>query len=152
VSGLFFRGLRRGNKPHGDRYGCPHIESSGGLFRCLAYCVLASLEIGLIVGSYVWLIFGAPSSIFNVGIPIDWPFWAASIVSITVSSLVAIAVLGYALLSILSRKSTVLSLKSRGLKVISSSQGCHMNLSSFVSPMISSNPSPSVQNLIEGRM
>jgi hypothetical protein len=86
--------------------------------RRLTACVLASAEIGLIVGSYVWLIFGAPSNIFSVGIPINWPFWAASIVSITVSSLVAIAVLGYALLSILSRKGTVLSLKSRGLKVI----------------------------------
>jgi hypothetical protein len=86
--------------------------------RRLTACVLASVEIGLIVGSYVWLIFGSPSNIFNVGIPVDWPFWAASIVSITISSLIAIAIIGYALLSILSRRNTVLSLKSRGLKVI----------------------------------
>jgi hypothetical protein len=86
--------------------------------RRLTACVLASVEIGLIVGSYVWLIFGAPSNIFNVGIPVNWPFWVASMVSITVSSLVAIAVIGYALLSILSRKGTALSLKSRGLKII----------------------------------
>jgi hypothetical protein len=86
--------------------------------RRLTACILASVEIGLIVGSYVWLIFGAPSNIFNVGIPVNWPFWVASIVSITVSSLVAIAVIGYALLSILGRKGTALSLKSRGLKII----------------------------------
>jgi len=87
--------------------------------RRLIGCVLASVEIGLVVGSYVWMIFGAPSNIFNVGIPVNWPFWTASVVSITVSSLVAIAIIGYALLSVLSRKSITLSLKSRGLKFVS---------------------------------
>jgi hypothetical protein len=87
--------------------------------RRLIGCVLASVEIGLVVGSYVWMIFGAPSNIFNVGIPVNWPFWTASVVSITVSSLVAIAVIGYALLSVLSRESIAVSLKSRGLKIVS---------------------------------
>ena len=87
--------------------------------RRLIGCVLASVEIGLVVGSYVWMIFGAPSDIFNVGIPVNWPFWTASVVSITVSSLVAIAVIGYALLSVLSRESIAVSLKSRGLKIVS---------------------------------
>jgi hypothetical protein len=87
--------------------------------RRLIGCVLASVEIGLVVGSYVWMIFGAPSNIFNVGIPVNWPFWIASVVSITVSSLVAIAVIGYALLSVLSRESIAVSLKSRGLKIVS---------------------------------
>ncbi len=87
--------------------------------RRLIGCVLASVEIGLVVGSYVWMIFGAPSDIFNVGIPVNWPFWTASVVSITVSSLVAIAVIGYALLSVLSRESIAVSLKSKGLKIVS---------------------------------
>lgn len=87
--------------------------------RRLIGCVLASVEIGLVVGSYVWMIFGAPSNIFNVGIPVNWPFWTASVVSITVSSLVAIAVIGYALLSVFSRESIAVSLKSRGLKFVS---------------------------------
>ena len=87
--------------------------------RRLIGCVLASVEIGLVVGSYVWMIFGAPSNIFNVGIPVNWPFWTASVVSITVSSLVAIAIIGYALLSVLSRESIAVSLKSRGLKFVS---------------------------------
>jgi hypothetical protein len=87
--------------------------------RRLIGCVLASVEIGLVVGSYVWMIFGAPSNIFNVGIPVNWPFWTASVVSITVSSLVAIAIIGYALLSVLSRESIAVSLKSRGLKIVS---------------------------------
>jgi len=87
--------------------------------RRLIGCVLASVEIGLVVGSYVWMIFGAPSNIFNVGIPVNWPFWTASVVSITVSSLVAIAIIGYALLSVLSRESIAVPLKSRGLKFVS---------------------------------
>jgi hypothetical protein len=87
--------------------------------RRLTGCTLASIEIGLLVGSYVWVIFGAPSNVFTLGIPLNWPFWVASILSITISSLVAIAVIGYTLLSIMSRKGIALSLKSKGLKIAS---------------------------------
>jgi hypothetical protein len=87
--------------------------------RRLMGCVLASVEVGLVVGSYVWMIFGAPSNIFSVEIPVSWSFWAASVVSITMSSLVAIALIGYALLSILSRESIAVPLKSRGLRIVS---------------------------------
>ena len=86
--------------------------------RRFAGCVLASVEIGVVVGSYVWLIFGAPTNVFGVGVPTFWPFWFASVVSITVSSLVAIAVVGYALLSILSRQGVAGSLRSRGLRIV----------------------------------
>jgi uncharacterized membrane protein len=86
--------------------------------RRLAGCVLASGEVGVIVGSYVWLIFGGPSNVFGVGVPLMWPVWVASVVSITVSSLVAIAVVGYALLRVLSRQGVAGSLRSRGLKTM----------------------------------
>ena len=46
------------------------------------------------------------------------PMWIASIVSITISSLIAIAVIGYSLLIILSRPKIIEPLKSRGLKVV----------------------------------
>jgi len=46
------------------------------------------------------------------------PVWFASIASITVSSLVAVAVVGYLLLTVLSRKNIIEPLKVRGLKVI----------------------------------
>ena len=91
--------------------------------RRFAGCVLASVEIGVVVGSYVWLIFGAPSSIFGVGFPGLWPFWFASVVSITVSSLVAIAVVGYALLRVLSRRGVAGSLRSRGVKTVDDARG-----------------------------
>ena len=87
--------------------------------RRLTGCIIASIEIGLLVGSYLWAIFGAPSDIFTLGITLNWPIWVASILSITISSLVAIAVIGYTLLSIMSKKSTAQSLKSKGLRIAS---------------------------------
>jgi len=44
--------------------------------------------------------------------------WIASIVSITISSLIAIAVIGYSLLIALSQPKIIEPLKSRGLKVV----------------------------------
>jgi len=87
--------------------------------RQLIGCLLGSAVIGLIVGSYVWLIFGPPLNVFGFEIPLNWPVWLASIVSITVSSLVAIAVIGYVLLTILSKPSIIEPLKSKGLKAVS---------------------------------
>jgi len=85
--------------------------------RKLVGCIIGSLVIGLIVGSYVWLIFGPPSNVFGVELPLSWPIWVISIVSITASSLVAIAIVGYILLTALSRPSIIEALKSKGLKV-----------------------------------
>ena len=75
-------------------------------------CVAGSLPIGIIVGSYLWIFF-PPPSIFGLQLPI----WGAMIVSITISSLVAMAGIGYALLKALSSSSVTSALKSLGLKV-----------------------------------
>jgi len=77
-----------------------------------AACIAGALPIGLIVGGYLWLFFPPPEVLNTL------PAWAAMIVSITVSSLIAIAMIGYLLLSILSKPSIIEPLKSRGLKVI----------------------------------
>jgi uncharacterized membrane protein len=76
-------------------------------------CVLGALPVGLIVGSYLWIFFQPPEvlSIF--------PVWIAMIVSITLSSVISIAGVGYTLLSIIGRKGIIGPLKSRGLKVAS---------------------------------
>lgn len=87
--------------------------------RRFAGCVVGAVAIGLIVGSYVWMIFGSPSDIFSFKLPMTWPVWALSIISITVSSLAAIAVVGYVLLTILSRSGIIEPLKSKGLRVAS---------------------------------
>ena len=75
-------------------------------------CVAGSFPIGIIVGSYLWIFF-PPPSIFGLQLPI----WGAMIVSITISSLVAMAGIGYALLKALSSSSVTSALKSLGLKV-----------------------------------
>ena len=86
--------------------------------RRLIGCILGSAAIGLIVGSYIWVIFGPPLGVFGFNFPLSWPVWAASVVSITASSLIAIAIIGYILVTILSRPSIIEPLKSRGLKVV----------------------------------
>ena len=78
-----------------------------------APCVLGALPIGLVVGSYVWLFFPPPEVISIL------PAWIAMIVSLTVSSLIAITGIGFLLLSLLSRKGLTEPLKSRGLQVVS---------------------------------
>jgi uncharacterized membrane protein len=81
--------------------------------RLLA-CVVGALPIGLIVGGYLWLFFGflPPESLSFL------PSWAAMIVSLTISSFIAISVIGYVLLVALSQPSILEPLKSRGLKVL----------------------------------
>jgi uncharacterized membrane protein len=80
--------------------------------RQLVACVLGALPIGIIVGGYLWIFF-PPPDIFGLAMPV----WSAMIVSITISSLVAIAVIGYALLKVLSRPNLVNPLKSLGMKI-----------------------------------
>jgi uncharacterized membrane protein len=79
-------------------------------------CVAGALPIGFIVGGYLSLIFSPPDVLSTL------PAWTAMIVSITISSLIAIVVIGYLLLSILSRPNILEPLKSRGLKVIAEDQ------------------------------
>jgi len=75
-----------------------------------------ALPIGIIVGSYLWLFFPLPD-VFGLSLPA----WAAMVIGITLSSLVAMAIIGYSLLTILSRPGTLEALKSQGLKVITES-------------------------------
>ena len=83
--------------------------------RRLLACTIGALPIGIIVGGYLWLFF-QPPDIFGLALPI----WTAMMISITLSSWIAIAVLGYSMLTILSRTNIIEPLKSRGLKVLSS--------------------------------
>ncbi len=61
-------------------------------------CIIGSIIIGVIVGGYLWLFVPAP----EIGLAF-LPVWAVMIISITGSSLVAIAIIGYALLLTISR-------------------------------------------------
>ena len=80
--------------------------------RKIVACVAAAFPIGVIVGGgYLWLFF-APPSIFGLNLPV----WMAMMISITMSSLIATAVIGYPLLRLLNRPGVIEPLKSRGLK------------------------------------
>jgi uncharacterized membrane protein len=93
--------------------------------RRIIGCIIGSIVIGLTVGSYIWMIFGPPSNVFGVSLPLSWPVWVASTVSITASSLVAIAVVGYILLTVLSKSNIIEPLKSKGLKVATEGKRLH---------------------------
>jgi len=79
--------------------------------RLLA-CVLGAFAVGIIVGGYLWTFVPSPE-IFELALPA----WLAMVISITASSLIAVAIMGYALLSILSRPKILEAFKSKGLKV-----------------------------------
>jgi len=81
--------------------------------RRLLACVVGALPIGLIVGGYLWIFFPPPEALGSL------PAWAGMIISITVSSLIAVAVIGYLMLTMLSRPNIIKPLKARGLKVVS---------------------------------
>ncbi len=83
--------------------------------RRLLACIAGSFPIGVIVGGYLWTFpFLLVPDILGM-----LPAWAAMMISITISSLIAIAVIGYSLLIIISRPNVIKPLKSRGLKVLS---------------------------------
>jgi len=82
--------------------------------RLLA-CLVGALPIGLIVGGgYLWIYF-PPPDIFGLTLP---P-WVAMMISVTISSFIAVTMIGYAILITLSRPGIIEPLKSRGLKVLS---------------------------------
>jgi uncharacterized membrane protein len=83
--------------------------------RLLA-CFIGALPIGLIVGGgYLWIYF-LPPDIFGLTLP---P-WLAMMISVTVSTLIAMTILGYTVLVVLSRAQIIEPLKSKGLRVLSS--------------------------------
>jgi uncharacterized membrane protein len=76
-------------------------------------CVAGALPIGIMVGGYLTIFFPflTPPGVLNA-----LPAIAAMIVSLTISSIIAIAGIGYSLLLVLSRPGIIGALKSKGLK------------------------------------
>jgi hypothetical protein len=82
--------------------------------RLFIACLVGALPIGLIVGGYLSLVFNfTPPEVLNT-----LPAWIAMMISITISSMIAIAGIGYLILTILRRPSILEPLKSHGLKVV----------------------------------
>jgi uncharacterized membrane protein len=79
--------------------------------RLLPGCVAGSFTIGVIVGGYLWIYF-PPPDILGLNLPI----WLAMMASITLSSIVALAGIGYLLVKALSASGFKEILESRGLR------------------------------------
>jgi len=79
--------------------------------RLFPACIVGSLAIGVIVGGYLWIYFPPPS----IG-GLNLPVWAAMVVSIALSSIIAIAGIGYLLVRALCRSGFVEVLESRGMR------------------------------------
>jgi len=76
-------------------------------------CIGSALPIGIIVGGgYLWMFFPAPAELAFL------PAWIAMLSSIMISTLIATAIIGYAILRALSSPNIVKSLESLGLKVL----------------------------------
>lgn len=79
--------------------------------RLFPACIVGSIAIGVIVGGYLWIYFPPPS----IG-GLNLPVWAAMVVSITLSSIIAIAGIGHLLVRALGASGFLEVLESRGLK------------------------------------
>jgi uncharacterized membrane protein len=77
--------------------------------RLIVACLAGSVAIGTIVGGYLWIYFPPPEIM-----GLNLPAWLAMIVSVALSSVVAVSVIGYIL---------VQSLRASGFKAIAESQG-----------------------------
>lgn len=78
----------------------------------LIACFMAALPVGVIVGGgYLWWFFEPPDIL-----GLSLPAWAAMMISIIISSLLATVAIGYVLLKILSRPGIIEPLKSKGLE------------------------------------
>ncbi len=78
--------------------------------RLIPACLAGSLAIGVIVGGYLWIYFPPPP----IG-GVVMPAWLGMMVSITLSSIIAVSVLGVLLVKGLEASGFVEILKGRGL-------------------------------------
>ena len=77
--------------------------------RLIVACLAGSVAIGAIVGGYLWIYF-PPPEIMGLNLPV----WLAMMISVALSSVVAVSIIGYIL---------VQSLRASGFKAIAESQG-----------------------------
>jgi hypothetical protein len=77
--------------------------------RLIVACLAGSATIGAIVGGYLWIYF-PPPDILGLNLPV----WLGMIISVALSSVVAVSIIGYIL---------VQSLRASGFKGVAESQG-----------------------------
>ncbi len=87
----------------------------------LASCVSGSFAVGVPIGLYLYYLYIQGNPFIQQQVPVfpgsTLPLWSAFVLSLVISSLITIAVIGYVLLSALARPRIIEPLKSHGLKV-----------------------------------
>lgn len=87
----------------------------------LVACVSGALTVGVPIGLYLYYLYTQGNPIIQQQAPtfpgIALPLWSSFALSLSISSLITIAVIGYILLSALSKPQIIEPLKSHGLKV-----------------------------------
>jgi len=88
----------------------------------LVACVSGAFTVGVPIGLYLYYLYTQGNPIVQQQAPafpgLALPLWSAFVLSLSTSSLVTIAIIGYVLLNSLAQPSIVEPLKSRGLKVL----------------------------------
>jgi uncharacterized membrane protein len=74
--------------------------------------ILGSLPIGFIVGGYLWIFF-PPPVVFGLNLPV----WLAMMLSITISTLISLTLIGYPILQTMKKTQLIHSLRSWGVKI-----------------------------------
>jgi len=91
--------------------------------RKFAACSLGALVVGISIGFYLYYLYTIGNPIIQQQVPnfpgVELPLWTAFVLSLTISSIITIAIIGYILLKTLSRSTVIESLKAKGLKAAS---------------------------------
>jgi hypothetical protein len=79
------------------------------------------LTVGVPIGLYLYFLYTQGNQIITQQVPsfqgLSLPVWFAFVASLTISSVVAVGIMGYILLSTIGRSAIVEPLKSRGLRI-----------------------------------
>jgi uncharacterized membrane protein len=90
--------------------------------RRLISCISGALTVGVPIGLYLYFLYVQGNPIIQQQVPqfsgIQVPVWTAFVLSLSISSIITIGVIGYLLLNALANPRLIKPLKSRGLKVL----------------------------------
>jgi len=90
--------------------------------RRLVACVSGAFTVGVPIGLYLYYLYTQGNPIIQQQVPkflgLDLPIWSAFVLSLSISSLIIIAIIGFIILNTLSQPSIIEPLKSHGLKVL----------------------------------
>ncbi len=88
----------------------------------LVACIVGALAVGVPVGVYLYYLYTQGNFIIQQQVPefpgVVLPLWSAFVLSLSISSLITVAIIGYVLLAALAQPSIIEPLKSHGMKIL----------------------------------